>query len=469
MLEICIFLMFFNKMIPAFGGLNEAGVTVLCIVLGTLLMMLFVDLILPALFLIIALPVSGLYTLGETLGMTMGHSVVNFMIFNGLMLYVLQETGVLRRIAVNMITMPLTQKNPKAFVAGLWMVIFIIGCFIDITACAILFSMLIIEILDQIGVKKGEKLGSVLLFGNMIFCCVGYACTPIGHSVPMLAISTFSEFQEVSMLKYSLVGIVVGLICWALFCVLELVVMKIDVSPLADFDAAKLRATLGPMSKGEKIAIWVFAAVVVLWLSPDFLKGVPAVHDLIASVGYVGAPLLAVIVMCLIKIDGKPLLDFNGAMLSGGVAWSAIFLMAASMALGSVINHPDAGIPAFLAATFGGSFGSMAPFAFVVIMAVIAVVITNFTSCTVALTIAATVALALIATVSGVSAGGLAIVLGIGSGFAFMTPPAGTAAAVTVGYGYVASGEMFRKGAIYAVIFGIISIIIGYYLGMAVL
>lgn len=469
MLIICIFLLFFNRLIPPFGGLNEAGVQVLCMVIGTLLMMLFIDLIMPALFLILALPLSGLYSLGETLGMTMGHSVVNFMIFNGLMLYVLQETGVLRRIAINMITMPLTQKNPKAFVAGLWLVIFIIGSFIDITANVILFSLLIIEILDQIGVKKGDKLGEVLLFGNMIFSCVSYGATPIGHSVPLLAISTFSEYQEVSMLKYTVVGFVFGLICWALFCAVELYVLKVDLSPLADYDSRQLKASLGTMSKGEKIAIWVFVAVVVLWLSPDFLKGLPTVHGLISSVGIVGAPLLAVIVMCIIRVDNKPLLNFNDAMLSGGVAWAPIFLMAASMALGSIINNPDAGIPAFLAATLGGSFGSMAPFTFVLIMAIICIVITNFTSCTVALTIAYTVALAFIASVTGVSAGGLAIALGIGACLAFMTPPAGTSAAVTIGYGYVTSGQMFKKGAVYAVIMGILSIVIGYYLGMAIL
>lgn len=468
-LIISIFLLFFNRLITPFGGLNEAGVAVICIVIGTLLMLLFVDLVLPALFLILALPMSGLYTLGATLGMTMGHSVVNFMIFNGLMLYVLQKTGVLRRVAINMITMKVTQKKPWMFVAGLWLVIFLVGSVIDITANVILFSMLIIEILDTIGIKKGDKLGEVLLFGNMIFSCVSYGCTPIGHSVPLLAMSTFAELQSVSMLQYTLVGLIIGLICWVLFVVLELFVFKADLSPLADYDSSQLRATLGPVSRGEKIASFIFIAVVVLWLLPDFVKGMPAVYTLISSVGYVGAPVLAVIIMCLIRDEGQPLLNFNEAMLSGGVAWVAIFSMAAAMALGGIIGNPDAGIPALIAEKFGGSLGEMSPFVFVLIMGFIALVITNFTSCTVALTIAMTVALALIGSISGVPVGALAIILGIMAGHAFMTAPAGTSAAVTVGYGYVSSGSMFRKGALYAIVFGILTVIIGYVIGGAIL
>lgn len=468
MLFICIFLLYFNKLIPPFGGLNQAGVQVLCLVVGTLLMMLTIDIILPAMFLILALPLSGLYTLGETLAMTMGHSVVNFMIFNGLMLYVLQETGVLRRIAINMITMPITQKNPKAFVAGLWLVIFIIGCFIDITACVILFSILIIEILDQIGVKKGDKLGEMLLFGNMIFCCISYGFTPIGHSVPILAISVFADIEEISMLKYTIVGVILGIVCWLIFCAIELFVIKVDLSPIKNFDGAKMRSQLGKWTISEKLALGIFIAVVVLWLSPDFLKGAPAVYGAVTSLGQVGAPLLAVVVMCLIRIDNKPLLNFGDAMLSGGVAWAPIYLIAASMALGAVIGNADAGIPAYLAEHLGGSIGQLAPFTFVILMALIAIVITNFTSCTVALTIAYTVALALIGTVGGVSAGALALVLGAGAGLAFMTPPAGTSAAVTVGYGYVSSGQMFKKGALYAAIFGAITIVIGYFIAAAI-
>lgn len=59
---ICLFIMFFNRFFPPMFGLNEIGTSVLCVFFPTLFLLLFVDLVWPAIAYVFAFAVSGLYT-----------------------------------------------------------------------------------------------------------------------------------------------------------------------------------------------------------------------------------------------------------------------------------------------------------------------------------------------------------------------------------------------------------------------
>lgn len=452
---ICTFLLFFNRLFPTFAGLNQAAVSVLSIFIGTLGMLILVDLTWPPLLMILAFPVSGLYTMNQTLQMTIGHNVVCFIMFNGILLYVLKECGLLRRAAITLMTLPISKKSAWAFISMMWITVYVMACIIDITANVILFSILIIEICNELGIKKGSALGQILLFGNCAFSSLGYACTPLGHSNSMLAITMFADLHEISILSYTLFGVVFGAICLVIFICVFKFIIRPDVSALQNFDADALRATLPPMSKAEKYSLIIFVGVVAIWLSPDFLKGFPAVHALVSQMSYVGAPALALIIMCLLRTDGKPLLNIaDGA--REGVSWPAVLSMAAAMMLGTAINNPDAAIPAFISAKLGGVLSAMSPLVFVFILGMITEIMTQFTSCTVTLTTTGSVALAMLNSgmVSGVNVGAFALVMGITSGIAYMTASAGTAATVTLGYEWVSSGYLFKKGGIFAMLFG---------------
>lgn len=465
---VCVFFMFFNQMLPPVFGLNAAGMGVMCIFIATLVMLLTVSNTWPVLLMIAAFPTAGLYSIGQSLQMTWGHSVVCFMIFNMAMLEVMRQTGVLRRIAVSMITMPFAKKSSMAFLCCLWGAGLIMGSFIDITANIILFTTLTAEILTSIGITKDDRFAKLVMLGNLVCCGFAYGVTPIGKPTAIAVIGLFKDYAEVSILQYSLVGFAVAAVVFVLFVFVIKVFYRLDASRLAQFDTDELRKSIeGPMSKDEKYSLIIFVAVVVLWLLPDVSKLFSVeLSAFLTKYGTVTAPMLACVAMCLIHVDGRPMMDFPKA-LKDGLSWPALTVIMAAMMLSSAATNADAGIVALLSDKLSPIMSGASPLVFVFVLGMICTVITNFCSCTVAAMIPATVAIALYASgaITGVNMQALCIVIGLTEGIAYQTAAAGTVAAVTAGYGWLPTKMMLKDGGILAIIFGVVSTLLGYGLG----
>ena len=465
---ICAFLMFFNQMLPPVFGLNNVGMGVVCIFVATLVMLLTVSTTWPVLLMIAAFPTSGIYTIAQSLQMTWGHSVVCFMIFNMAMLEVMRQTGVLRRIAVNMVTMPFAKKSPMAFLCCLWGASLLLGSFIDVTANVILFTTLTAEILTSIGLTKEDRFSRLVMLGIMLCCGFSYGVTPIGKPTAIAVIDLFKDYGEVSILQYSLVGFAVAVVVFILFVVIVKVFYHLDASQLAQFDTDELKKTVaGPMSKEEKYSLIIFLAVIVLWLLPDVSKLFsPELAAFLGKYGTVTAPMLGCVAMCLVHVDGKPMMDLPKA-LKDGLSWPALTVIMAAMALSSAVTNPDAGIVALLSEKLTPVMSGVSPLAFVFILGMICTIVTNFCSCTVAAMIPGTVAIALFASgaIAGVNMPALCIVIGLTEAIAYMTAAAGTVAAVTTGYGWLPTKMMLKDGAIFSLIFGVVSIFLAYGLG----
>ena len=172
---------------------------------------------------------------------------------------------------------------------------------------------------------------------------------------------------------------------------------------------------------------------------------------------------IGMLIMILVPINGKPLMDFEKC-INNGVAWPAAFSMAVAMMLGSAITNPEAGVSEMLTRVLGPLFGSMNPLLFVFIICMICLLVTNFSSNTVATMLCATIAVALISsgTIKGIHVQALAIAIGNCACYAFAAPPGGTYAAYTSGTGWVSSKAMFLIGGSFAVLFGALFSTVGY-------
>lgn len=464
---VSLFLMFFNQVLPCFDGLSRMGMSILCITIGSLLLMVCVDMKWGPLLCVLAFPVNDVYSLSQAMSMSFGNTTVIFCLFNTMLLYVLKKTGVLQRIAIWLITRPITRKSPWAFISIFWAVTLYFGAFINVTACTVLFLTLSIEILSSMGYTKEDRTAQLFMLGTMFGCALSFGLTPIGHPSPLTAIGLFSEFVDVSIMKYSVVGLVMGIPALAVFVLLMKYVYKLDVSRFQDFDPESLIKDRTAMGKDEKISLAVFVGVVILWLLPDIVKNsLPTIYTFVNKMGILTPAILGCVILCLVRVNGKPIMDMMDS-LRNGAEWGAVFIMLAAMTLTSAIGNTEAGLSTWMSEKLAPVFGSMAPFMFVFVMSVLCIVITNFTSCTVAVTVPAAIALPLIASgaVTGVNMGAFCVTIGVTQALAFMTPPAGTVAAVTTGFGWIPAKSMFKDGAIFSVIFGILLTCGVYYFG----
>lgn len=458
-----IFLLFFNYLLPPIMGLTPVGMAVLCIFLGTILMMLLIDLVFPVLLCILAFAVNGVYTFSEALAMSLGHNIFWFVVFSGMVISTMNKTGILKRIALWAISRPFTKKSPWLFVGTVFYVIMMLGSIMDCTACIILFTAIMEEILNELNVKKGERFGEIMMFGIMVFVGVSYGMSAIGHSVPIAAIALFND-PSVNILTYCATGYVMGTIMFVVFMVLLRYVFKLDIERLRSFDPTTLEQEKKPWSKGEVICSLVYVVVIILWLAPAFLQNLaPTLCAFITRLGQTTPLIIATVVLALVFIDGRPLMDIRQE-IKDGAPWGACFPVAAAMLLGAAVSNPDTGIATAISTYMGPIFGSLPPLIFIMCCCLLSGMMTNFSAGMISMMIAATVTLTLIngGAVTGISVPAMCIVVSTASSFAYATPPAGTYSAIVSGQGWLSKKNMFVWGLAIALLWCLMYGTLGY-------
>ena len=461
---ICMFLMFGNKLLPGISGLNEIGSSTIYIFAGAVVMMMAVGITWPPFLAILAFATNGIYPLATGLQMSMGHNVMWVIIFSGIILGVLTDAGLLRRIAIWLITRPFAKKSPFVFFMVVVFSGFIIGCFMDPTVTCILMFALANEILTTLGIKRGNRVGEVMMLSLCSFIAISYCATTLGHSVPLTVMSLFEEVGTYNQLQYLIGGIIVSVVYFVVYMLVYKFVFRLNTSDLANFDPEALKATLSPASKQEKIGAVIYAGVIVLWLLPSCLTGLaPEFSSFMNGLGP-NAPLIAAIfLMAVIRVDGKPLLDVTHQ-IKANVPWTAAILVGVNMLLGSAITNTEAGISEWLTGIIGPLFSSMSPIIFVALICLVAFVVTQFTGSMLTATLTCAIALPLISggVAPGVNPGALAFCISVTTALGWGTPPSGAWAALIAGQGWVRSKVQLAEGIMGAFIGTVITVSLGY-------
>lgn len=218
------------------------------------------------------------------------------------------------------------------------------------------------------------------------------------------------------------------------------------------------------MSKQEKVSVAVFAVVLAMWVFPGVFNDVfPTVSAVLNDLGSIIPPVLGAGLLCLIKVEGAPVLDYDDAF-KNGVPWKIWMLVTTAMVLGAALTNGDAGIVAWISSLIGPAVSSLSSYTAIVIITVILLLLTNVMSNAVALTLLCTISLPLLSqgNIMGVNAAALAVVLGMASNIAVATVPASAAPAMAVGNGWLGNGNMLKWGAIMTLLSGIVFVFITY-------
>lgn len=469
---IALSMMFLNKLIlPQIPMVTEIGSSTIYIFVAALTLMICVDTKWPVILTVLAYATNHIYTMSDAIRMSFGHSVAWIVILSGMVLGVLIDAGLIRRIAVWMITRKFVKKNPWLLVIMLFLAGLLIGDIMDPTVTMILMMALCNEILKALGIKKGNRVGEFLMMGLMVFVAMSYGATTLGHSVPLSLMSLFEEVGTYNQLQYCLVGMSISAIYFVLYILLYRFVFKEDLSALKNYDPDELKKTVPPISKTEIVGAFIYSGVIILWLLPSILTSVaPRFSAYVSSLG-AAAPLIAAIaIMALIRVDGKQMMDIP-KQLSTGVPWAAALLVGTNMLLASSISNADAGISTALGTLLGPVFQNMSPFVFVLLINVACMIITNITANMLIATILASIVIPLISSgaVIGVNAGALAFTLGLTSTMAFALAPCAAWAALIVGDGWVRTRVQIGEGMLVASISCLLTSTVGYYFMAALL
>lgn len=457
--------------VPAVNGLTEIGVRTIGAAVATVYMWTFVATDWTSLLSVLLFAIAGVKPFAALL--TGGAVPVMLIIVMSAVTIPLSKTGVIARLINWFVTRKFLRGRPWLFIAFFFAAIYIVGCFMDVAACALIALPVAKELCREIGYEDNSKFSVTMYLGVIWFSMWGYAATPIGHTVSIIIMGLVETAtgQAMSMFDFMKVGIPSTILLGILSLLVFRFIVRPDVSKFIHYDpSSRAEKMSSKMSKGEKGAIIVFVLIVAGMLFPDLCKGfLPEVAAFVSSLTINGPAIVGIAALYVLKDEkGERLLDFSKAI--NQIPWGAVILVFGMFVVAPCLTAENTGIPVWIANVLSPITSNMTSWVpLVLIVAVFSAVLTNFMSCNaianIAFSLAAPIAISLSPMVSLTA---LAVVVAIAANIGIMTPAASAASAIVLGSG-TSSKDAMKYGAIMIPISVILCLAVVYPLATAVL
>lgn len=467
-IPLCIALCFVGRFIPAFGGLTKDGFSVILIFLGSLILWLTIGIDWPSLVCLLALGFLDNISFANVFTSSFGNSTWLFLLFTFICTYALAKTSLIKRIAIAFVDNKVAKKSGYLFILLFLSAVLLLGLFIAPTVLFVVVLPILEEIFKVAKIEKGDRIGKVLMMGLGFTVSISSGMTTIAHVFPLLAMS--AAHAEVGPIEYMAVGIPVGLLVFAVMIGLFFIFAKPEVDKLKNLDVSSLKNDLPSINKKDIITVVTFAVVILLWVVPSLFKGVaPDFYNKINGYTTAMPPLLGAIVLCIVRVDGQPIIKVDDA-LKNGVPWASLIMCAATLALGAVLTNNDVGLKALLSDNLGTALQGASAVVLLIIFALWAALQTNVSSNMVTATLVATVAgVVLGATNTGLNVAAVASIIGMLASFAFATPPSMPHIAIVAGSEHCSTKDVLIYGGLLMIASVLLACAVGYPLGSLVM
>lgn len=466
-IPISIILCFVGQFIPSVNGLSSDAFGVIFIFIGVLLLWLTIGIDWPSLLCLFALGFIDKFGFNKVLSSSFGNSTFAFLLFTFVCTYALSKTSLIKRIALTFVNFKIAQKNSYLFIFFFLLATLILGLFISPSVLFVILLPILNEIISLLNIEKDDKISKVLMLGLGFTVSISSGMTPIAHVFPILAINAANI--EVSTFEYIAIAFPAGLVLFLLTYLVLILCIRPKKDGLSFENVANLKKSLQKLDKKDIITLIIFISVLVLWIVPSIFEFVYyPIYEFFNKYGTLMPPLLGTILLCVIRVEEKPLLEVGDAF-KNGVPWASLVMCAATLALGEAIKSEDIGLITYLQTNLGNSLVSLSPIILLIIFALWAAIQTNLSSNMVTATLVGTVASTVIAsTFSTLNLEATICIIGMLSSFAFATPPSMPHIAIISSSETLSTKEVFIYGLIIMLLSVLVALLISYPIGLLI-
>ena len=420
--------------LPASNGLTDIGVHVIAILIPVLYLWLTTNTHWTCFLALALLVMTQAMTANEVWAGSMGHFVVITVLAYMLLNICLKQTGVINKIAIWFVTRKFVQGRPYAFMAMFFASNVIIGMFMDNLSLAVIYIGITGVLCEEIGVKKGDPFYTCMFTGVMWGNVILSIASPIAHALPNIIMGS-AEAQLGITITYGqwlAVGVPFAALCY-LAIMLVVLIWRPDTTAFKNFDVEAVKKKYPPLDARGKFSAFIFVLVVIFVLAPSILKDVNPFFAYLNNIGVVIPALLAIVVLALVRMDGKPILNVPAAMKE--VAWPPIIFAGTVSVFATPLSAENTGISPWLGNIFSFVNG-LPPFAVVVILMVFAIIMTNFLSNTVTMVLFFNIGVIVLAN-GNTNMGVFTIIIALAASMASLTPSAAVPSPLFFGPGQV--------------------------------
>ena len=466
-IPISIILCFVGQFIPSVNGLSSDAFGVIFIFIGVLLLWLTIGIDWPSLLCLFALGFIDKFGFNKVLSSSFGNSTFAFLLFTFVCTYALSKTSLIKRIALTFVNFKIAQKNSYLFIFFFLLATLILGLFISPSVLFVILLPILNEIISLLNIEKDDKISKVLMLGLGFTVSISSGMTPIAHVFPILAINAANI--EVSTFEYIAIAFPAGLVLFLLTYLVLILCIRPKKDGLNFENVANLKKSLQKLDKKDIITLIIFISVLVLWIVPSIFEFIYyPIYEFFNKYGTIMPPLLGTILLCVIRVEEKPLLEVGDAF-KNGVPRASLIMCAATLALGEAIKSEDIGLITYLQTNLGNSLVSLSPIILLIIFALWAAIQTNLSSNMVTATLVGTVASTVIAsTFSTLNLEATICIIGMLSSFAFATPPSMPHIAIISSSETLSTKEVFIYGLIIMLLSVLVALLISYPIGLLI-
>ncbi len=440
------------------NGLSVYGVRIIAILIPVLYLWLTVNihwtslLALGLVVLVTCAPIAAdsAMTANEVWAGSMGHFVVLTVLVYMVLNVCLKETGVIDKIAFWFISRKFVQGRPYAFMAMFFASNVIIGLFMDNMSLAVIYIGITEVLCKSMGLKKGDPFYTCMFAGVMWGNVILSIASPIAHTLPLI-IMGLAESQlgiTITFAQWLMVGIPFTGVMWGVIMLVARI-WHPDTSAFKNFDVEKIRRESKPLGKDGRIATLVFILVIFFVLAPSFFKNVSPFFSYLNNAGVAIPAICAVVALAVIQINGKPILNVPKAM--SQVPWPPLIFAGTVSLFASPLSSEVFGINVWLGNILTPMVTGMSSILIIIILMALALVMTNFLSNTVTMTIFFNIGVILLATTGNVNMAAFTIIIALVSSMATVTPTASVPAPFFFGPEHVTMKNTIRYSIPFAV------------------
>lgn len=368
--------------LPAAMGLTPLGVKLLSVFIPTVIIWLIVGGSgWSSLLSVTMIVMLGVYDGGLAYQMQWGTSLVAMVIPFFMLASVLEESGAIEYIVKWIISRKIVHGRPTLFSILFTISLLVVNVFVHPFVVLVLYF----KLLRQIAADIGESTDSTfyrshgMLIGWISQFCDGtliWLRPWILSMVAIVAAYGFENFTITAFLRISIIYLLTA--TFILFLIVKLWIRP-DVSRLKDFDDEAMRRSLKekPLSRNAKTALIGMAAVMLSYLLSSF-SVLGSIATYLGALPVAAPITLAVTLLCIISVDGKPVINMSKAALN--VPWETVLFLGGIMFYASIFGGEQYGITVMLQNLLTPLVSSIPTAAAMLIALVAASIFTNLAS-----------------------------------------------------------------------------------------
>lgn len=379
---IVFVLMFGIGQLPTFGQVTPLGMQVLGIFIGVLYGWCTVSLIWPGLLGIVAIGATEYCTVTESFQTAFGSDIPLMIIVVYVLAAFLEECGLNQYIANWFISRKIGEGRPWVFTFLILAAAFFMSAFVSTYATIIILWMIFYKICEQIGEPPRTKYTAMVISLIVIICGLTGAIFPFkAFAVLIIGLTQqgIGQALDINFVTWTVYNTIMCVAMIALFLLICKFILRPDLSRVKDAGAKSAHLRDQKMTRDQKVGVVVLVAFILALALPSILpESIPGMAVL-SEMGILGVGTLCIVAMALVKkSDGSHYISIS-KLISDGVNWDLIILIASTMPLSNALEAEESGVLQTVIAWMTQTFSGLSSTMFLVVISALFLIVTQVT------------------------------------------------------------------------------------------